>query len=165
MTQGEDKAAVCQERDNWEAVREREDNISRVFGEPDAITGYGNRWYVIDSAEKSALAGDLGRTAVDRFWNGTRKSLTGQDSHSWLIMIDEYGRGVVTMAARKAGMETSYQNLDDCHVTGFENENVFFQYENDIRDLCHVKDLVCYPNRMGREIERPDIENGAPGPL
>lgn len=143
-----------------EARKVRE--IADVFGEPDILTGAGNRWFHLDTQEKADLAGKLGQTAVGMFWKVTREKFSGEDSHEWLIMLDEGNRAAVTMTAKKDGAENLYSNIADCHVTGFRNEPAFTEHEGDIRAACGLLGLVCHPNHMGEPL-REVHEDSGPG--
>lgn len=136
--------------------------IAQTFGEPDLFTGDGNRWFRIDTAEKARLASQLSETAIAHYWEGTRKNVAGEDSHDWLIMLDDHDRAVVSLAALKEGRETCYPNiLADCHVTGYRNAPAFVEYESDIRMACAELDLACAPNHMGMTLEAPEDDGPA----
>lgn len=141
--------------------------IIETFGEPDILSGAGNRWYKVDDEDKAVLAQRLGGTAIGHVWLSSRHrvniiALDKKDSHEWLIMLDDYHRAVVSMAAKKEGVESAYGDfLADCHVTGYNNKDAFFEYEEDIRMICAIQNLVCTPNHMGRPLT--SVENDGPG--
>ena len=136
--------------------------IAETFGEPDLFTGDGNRWFRVDTLDKAKLATHLGETAIAHYWEGTRKNVPGEDSHEWLIMLDQNDRAVVTLAAKKEGRESCYPGmLADCHVTGYRNTPAFQAHEEDIRMACAELGLACEPNHMGGSV--PEPEDDGPG--
>lgn len=144
-----------------EICNERNKMIFDALGEPDVITGEGNRWYIIRDLEGARIASGYGETGLVHFWE--KLETTGQnEGRTWAVMFDDTTRGQISMAAISRDVERSDGTLlADCHITGFRNANSFEAYEADIRDFCEAMQILVYPNHMGREIE---IEDDTPEP-
>lgn len=140
----------------------RHKRIEDVFGQPDFTTSGGRDWHVIRTPEQARMAGQAGETAVGIFWNHAQRVIReagAEDSHVWAIMIDDYGRAGVSMAALKEGSASALGDmLADCHVTGYRNASVFRDFEEEIRAFCGAMDLVCTPNWMGQALPDQDAE-------
>jgi len=140
-----------------DGIRDRGHRVATALGEPDIFTGAGYRWFRIDTAEKAELAGRLGQTAMATAWREAQERSAGADSHEWFIMLDDSNRAMVSMAARRTVAASIHgDSLADCHVTGHRNAPAFVTYEQDIREVCLSRDLVCTPNPMGRPLDAPD---------
>lgn len=134
----------------------RED-IERVFGAPDLITGSGKEWYILKNRDQANLATRLSQTGIELFWSFHQER---DDNHTWMVMVD-HAPGFppyapVAICAVPEGQTSVSVLLNDCHVTGFQNQDAFFEHEADIRDACAALGLVCFPNHMGRRLEEPD---------
>lgn len=151
--------AGLEERYN-QICNDRNEVIFDALGEPDVITGEGNRWYVIRDLEGAKIASGYGETGLLHFWDKLEKS-GDNEGRTWAVMFDDTTRGRVSMAAISRDAErTDGDPLADCHVTGFRNENSFDRYEGDIRNFCEAMQLLVYPNHMGRVIEPETDEPG-----
>ena len=136
--------------------------VPSIFGAPDLFTGEGHRWYILRTQEQASLAGRIGQTAIGYYYESYKRAMGEDDSHVWLLMLNEHNEALVSLAAKRLGHERveplagMVESLADCHVTGFRNADVFREFEGDIRQVCAALELECYPNHMGRPL--PDVE-------
>ncbi|MEP3666046.1 MAG: hypothetical protein ABJN42_04840 [Roseibium sp.] len=156
-TREENAADLAREE---EAKEQRLANVAETFGEPVLSSDNGD-WYAIENADQARLATQLSETAVGHFWNMGRRNLESSskgDSHDWLILLDEGGEALVAMAALKEGAENLHGSigLTECHVTGFQNNSAWPDYQDDIEAVASERGLISYPNHMGARPPEPD---------
>ncbi|MFX4299924.1 hypothetical protein [Pseudosulfitobacter pseudonitzschiae] len=139
---------------------ERNRVIFDAFGEPDVITGAGNRWYVIRDLEGAKVASGYGETGLAHFWDRLEKD-GDNEGHTWAVMFDDTTRARISLAALSKDVVPQLEaKIADCHVTGYMNKDSFEDYKADIMDFCAAMNLVVYPNHMGRKIEPVSDEPG-----
>lgn len=144
--------------------------VTSILGEPDLFTGEGHRWHILQTQEQANLAGRLGQTAIGLFYEDYKRTMGEDDSHVWLVMLNEHHEALTSIVAKRRGHERAAplaglaRGVADCHVTGFMNADVFREFEGDIRQVCAALDLECYPNHMGGPLSdvEPESESMEP---
>ena len=131
--------------------------VKYTFGEP-VLSFPAGSWHVIDTDEMADLATRMSQTAISHFYRNTRPDVecAGGDSHEWLVLVNSEGKSLVAMTARKKESPSVHQGgrmpVADCHVTGFRNEPVWDDFEQEIRAVAELRGLTVYPNHMGQPL-------------
>ena len=142
------------------------ENTLHSFSNGPVLQVASGAWYEIENIEQAASATLLTETAIAHFWNSSRQHEDGDLPHRWFVLVGpQSGKtvGCVAMAAMRSDDESDPTTLSgpvrvDCHVTGYNNTNVYMKHEADILALAAATGIKIRPNWMGQPL--PDQSRG-----
>jgi hypothetical protein len=122
-------------------------------------------WFEITDKESAKIAGRASQTAIGHFYSASSRP---KAPHHWYYLIEDIAaenpKSPVCLAAVPADLayEGRMDGLDACHVTGFRNDHVYFEYEDELQALAKAEGIHMVPNHMGRPSRRKtDLDIGS----
>lgn len=126
----------------------------------------GGTWHEITSDEEALLAGQLTRTAIVFFYHTEAQQEDGEHPRRWFFLLDysinNKPYAAVSLCVCPEDVHVKSDICADCHITGYQNRNVYPTYERDVQALSDFIGIPLPANHMGQEL--PEYSGTAPKP-